>query len=161
MNEERIEKLAQAIERAPHSREKKESFRPLDDDEDYEEYYDDGAVLLPVAFNLRWFRATATDASCQTAGCIAGFCVGLFSEESSSESYTMAVASLLAIDYEVASALCVPCGLFRANHKMSVVTPAQAAQAVRNVVPLLQRPRLPESDIELERALWSHAEDGD
>lgn len=158
MNEERIEQLAQTIEQVPHSRETDFLYTALDDDDEYDH---DDAVLLPKAFNLRWFRAAVDDhpdEDCQTAGCIAGFCVGLFPEESRSESYTKAVASLLAIDHDVAYALCVPCDLI---HDLSKVTPAQAAQAVRNVVPLMQRPTLPQGDTELERALWSHAANND
>lgn len=148
MNHERIEELAQTIEQAQHRDTGVETYRNI-----LYEYIDGTGDMiltdsLPESFNLAWFYAAPDrhgGEPCDTVGCIAGYCAGLFEGIRYSDviratdDYVAFVRDTLGIPHEASRVLCCPSftehGL-GASGVYKYITPQQAAQAVRNLLTL-------------------------
>ena len=148
MNEERIEELAQTIEAAQHRDTDVEAYRNIL----YENTDGTGDMVLteylPESFNLAWYYAAPDrhgGEPCDTVGCIAGYCAGLFKDIRPSDvirgtdDYVACVRDTLSIPDEASLVLCCPNftehGL-SASGVYKYITPQQAAQAVRNLLRL-------------------------
>ena len=180
MNEERIEELAQTIEAAEHKDTSGERYHNMflyAPDEGRNAtivinrrvvaagFEKDPAIIegLPSHFTLSWFCARADHDSCETVGCIAGYCAGLYVSEVPRADIGIGdfvdfTKEALGISYEVASNLCAPWDL-----PFDQITPRQAAQAVRNLL-TLTGDDLDGDDIyagrkALATKLWGHALD--
>ena len=155
MNEERIEQLAQTIEQAKQV-DAKESLYISD------LYVDHLATdKAPDAFNMEWFHAKERY-GCGTAGCIAGWCVGIYAHTdglSHDGRYIRATSELLGIPMDVANALCDPGDVL----DLVDITPEEAAGALRHLIGFADKDPDewgfdPEDYHAIIDKLWHHAE---
>ena len=168
MNEERIEELAQTIEAAQHRDTDVEPYRNIL----YENIDGTGDMILtehlPEAFNLAWFYAAPDrhmGEPCDTVGCIAGYCAGLFEGIRYSDvirapdDYVSFVRDTLGIPHEVSRVLCCP-SFTGPSVVYKYITPQQAAQAVRNLLTLtdeeLEYDPYDLATTSLMDTLWAH-----
>ena len=150
MNKERIEELAQTIERAPH-------VKVSEDANHYPLYVDRGHIRfdrlsVPASFSLGQYYVKQGDDGCDTIGCIAGFCTAMYhptevTKEDWTSLYVLGVARSLDIPNLVATYLCCPefqsyenlydeddqDELNQDEFDYEEVEPEDAAQAVRNL----------------------------
>lgn len=160
MNKERIEELAQAIEAAQHKDTSDDPYHAMflyASDEVDESRNIEG---LPSHFTLSWYYARSAHNSCETVGCIAGYCAGLYASEVSRTdvgygNFVKFTEDALDIPHGVTYALCGPYDI-----PYSKITPMQAAQAVRNLLTLTDED-LDGDDIyagrkDLATKLWGH-----
>ena len=135
---ERIKKLADKIGSADHYR--------YSDEEDEDNYRSVSEFSLfqameeeatPTWFNLcDYVTYYADEIDCDTVGCIAGFCMGLYPPETVDRyaGFVGLVAGTLGIPGTVAYNLCVAPVVKGCFGDPADITPAQAAQAVRNLL---------------------------